>query len=93
MEKFLKPIRVKVFYDKNLGKITGKDSEEVVVSENLDFISLLNFIFSAYPEIPKKFMPGTLGLLLNDKAPKENDILRDKDEVKIMALGHRILSN
>lgn len=85
MEKFLKPIRVKIFYDESLRKITGKSFEEAVVSENLNFVLFLNFIFSSYPEIPKKFMPGILGFLLNGRAPKENDILQDGDKLEIMA--------
>lgn len=86
MEKFLKPIRVKIFYDENLKKITGKDFEEAVISENLNFAMFLNFIFSSYPEIPKEFIPGTLGFLLNGRAPQENDILQDGDKLKIMAI-------
>ena len=42
----LKPIKVKIFYNNELKKITGKDFEEAVVSENLNFINFLNFIFS-----------------------------------------------
>jgi len=83
MGNFLKPIKVKVFYDKELKKITGKDSEESVVSENLNFINFLNFIFSSYPAIPKRFIPGTLGSLLNGKEPKENDLLKDGDKLEI----------
>ena len=39
MGDFPKPIKIKVFYDKELNKITGKDSEESIVSENLNFIN------------------------------------------------------
>ena len=85
MGDFLKPIKVKIFYDKELKKITGKDSEESIVSENLNFINFLNFIFSSYPTIPKRFIPGTLGFLLNGKKPKENDILKDGDRLEISA--------
>jgi len=61
MGGFLKPIKVKISYDKELKKITGKSSEEVIVSENLNFINFLDFIFSSYPTIPKRYIPGTLG--------------------------------
>jgi len=81
----LKAIKVKVIYDEELKKITGKDFEESVVSENLDFPMFLNFIFNSYPFITKKFFPGTLGFLLNKKLPKDDDILKDGDELKIIA--------
>jgi len=86
MEKFLQPIKIKIFYDENLKKITGKDFEEAVVSENLNFAMFLNFIFSSYPAIPKRFMPGTLGFLLNKKVPKETDILKNGDEFEIKVM-------
>jgi len=86
MEKFLQLIKIKIFYDESLKKITGKDFEEVVVSENLNFAMFLNFIFSSYPAIPKRFMPGTLGFLLNKKVPKETDILKNGDEFEIKVM-------
>ena len=86
MEKPLKPIKIKIFYDEDLRNITGKDSEDVVISENLNFAMFLNFIFSSYPEIPKRCIPGTLGFLLNSVPPKENDILKDGDKIEILVL-------
>lgn len=86
MENFLKSIKVKIFYDDNVKKITGKDFKEAVVSENLNFAYFLNFIFSSYPEIQKKFAPGILGFLLNGKLPKENDILKNGDKLEIMVV-------
>lgn len=80
----LKMIKVTVFYDNNLKKITKKDFEEAVVSENLNFITFLGFIFSSYPDISKKFIPGTIGFLLNGIPPRENDILKNGDKLKIM---------
>lgn len=82
----LNPIKVKIFYDENLRKITGKDFEEAIVSENLSFPMFLNFIFSSYPEITKKFIPGTLALLLNGKAPKEDDILKEGDQIELKGI-------
>ena len=84
MEK-LKSIKVKIFYDEEFKKITGKDFEESVVSENLGLPMFLNFIFNSYSFITKKFFPGTLGFLLNKKPPKDDDILKDGDELKIIA--------
>ena len=80
----LKSIKVKITYSENLKKITGKDFEEVVVSENLSFAMFLNFIFSSYPEITKEFAPGTLGFLLNGKRPSEFDILKNGDELNLI---------
>lgn len=77
----LKSIKVKVFYNGELKKITGKDFEEVVVSAGLDFVMFLHFIFSSYPEIEKRYPPGKLGLLLNHKPPKDFDILQDEDKI------------
>lgn len=84
MENFLKPIKIKVFYDENLKKITGKDFEEMMVSEGLSFAQSLSFLFSSYPEIQQKFPPGKLGLLLNEKKPTGYDILKDGDELKLI---------
>jgi len=85
MKDLLKPIKVRIFYDRELKRITGKDSEETMISENLNFINLLNFIFSSYPAIPKRYIPGTLGFLLNGRKPEENDILKDGDKLEIFA--------
>ncbi|KPJ55675.1 hypothetical protein AMJ49_06630, partial [Parcubacteria bacterium DG_74_2] len=63
MENFLKPIKIKVYYDKNLREITGKDFEEMMVSKGLSFAQSLYFLFSSYPEIQQKFPPGKLGFL------------------------------
>ncbi|MDO8743393.1 MAG: hypothetical protein Q7J30_02495 [Candidatus Azambacteria bacterium] len=81
MEDFLKPIKVKIFYDEGVKKITGKDSEEAMVSEGLKFVNMLGFIFASYPEIEKTYSPGKLGLLLNNRAPKDFDVLQDGDEI------------
>jgi hypothetical protein len=83
MEDLPKPIKVEISYDNELKKTTGKDFEETVVPENLNFINFLDFIFSSYPEIPKRFIPGTLAFSLNGKEPKENDILKDGDRLEI----------
>jgi len=81
-----KPIKIRIFYDENLKKITGKDSEESTVSEGLNFAGLLYFIFSSYPEIQKRFPPGKLGFLLNEKKPNEYDILKDGDELRFIEI-------
>lgn len=85
--KDLKPIKVKIFYEGEIKKITKKDYEEAIVSEGLNFAGFLNFIFSSYPNIQKIFIPGTVGFLLNNKPPATNDILKENDVVKITAIG------
>jgi len=84
MEDFPKPIKVKIFYDEELKKITGKDSEETIASEGINFVTQLYFIFSSYPEIQKKFPPGQLGFLLNGKAPQKNDVLKNGDKLEFL---------
>lgn len=85
-ENFLRPIKVKIFYDENLKKITEKDFEEAIISEGLSFVNFLYFIFSSYSEIQKRFSPGKLGMLLNEKPPAEFDILKDGDEIKLIGI-------
>ena len=57
MEDFPKPIKIKIFYDEELKKITEKDLEEAVVSEGIRFVNFLGFIFASYPEIKKIIRP------------------------------------
>ena len=80
----LQPIKIKIFYDSGLEEITGKDFEEAVASEGINFATQLYFIFSSYPEIQKEFPPGKLGFLLNGRKPKQDDILKDGDEIKFV---------
>ncbi len=84
MEDFPKSIKVKIFYDEFLQRITNKDFEETMISEGLSFAMFLYFIFSSYPAIQKEFPPGQLGLLLNNKKPNHSDVLKDGDEVKLI---------
>lgn len=79
-----KPIKVKIYYDDNLEKITGKKFEEAAVSENMEFRMMLHYIFSSYPKIPEKFIPTTLGFSLNGKLPQNDTILSDGDELQLV---------
>lgn len=81
MEVFPKHIKIEILYDIELEKITKKASEEAMVSEGIRFVNMLDFIFTSYPGIRKTYPPGKLGLLLNNKPPKDSDILRDGDEI------------
>jgi uncharacterized protein YpuA (DUF1002 family) len=82
----LRPIKVNVFYEGEIKKITKKDYEEAVISEGLNFGNFIYFIFSSYPNIQKIFVPGTVSFSLNNRVPMENDILKDGDIVKISAM-------
>ena len=76
------PVHVTIYYDKNLQRITGVDSESIVVSSNTIFVYFLHCIFTSYPLIPKTFPEGTLGMLLNNKPPTEYDVLQEGDVIK-----------
>jgi len=83
MKPFPKPIKIQIIYDKELQKITGVASEEAVVSEGLNFLMMLKFIFDLYPKIFRQYPPGTMDLSLNGKRPTEFEILSDGDEIKL----------
>ena len=85
MQKILKSINVRIYYDDKLAKITKKDFEETIVSSNLEFAQILNFIFSSYSNIQKIFKPGMLGFLLNGQKPLGTEKLKDGDEIKMFA--------
>jgi len=84
--KFLNPVKVRICYDEILQLITNKDFEEAVVSEGLDFANFLNFIFTSYPSITKKYPPGVLAMKLNGRAPMTYDILKDGDTLELFIL-------
>lgn len=76
---------VRVVYQGNkLTEITGKQTEEIIVSVGYDFLHLLLEIFLAYPEIEARIPPGTLGILLNDKPPTDFDVIHDGDVVTLI---------
>jgi hypothetical protein len=79
----MESISVTVFYDHIIQKITRVASEKVIVSENCVFIFLLQSIFTSHPQIPAQYPAGTIGLLLNNKPPRELDILENGDEIII----------
>ena len=78
----MNPVHVTIYYDNNLQKITGVDNETIVVSSNTIFVYFLHCIFTSYPQIPKMFPEGTLGMLLNNKPPTEYDVLEEGDVIK-----------
>jgi len=80
-----KPCKITVQYDRELSQITGCRSEEPIVSEGLLFIMFLDFLFKTYPEIEQKYPPGSLALMLNGEAPKDNAILSNSDKIILAA--------
>ena len=83
MKPFPKPIKVQIVYDGELRKITGVELEEALVSEGINFVMFLKFIFDSYPKIPKLYPPGSISLLLNGKPPTEFEILNGGDKTEI----------
>jgi len=83
MKSLPKSIKVRIVYDKELQKITKVKNEEAIISEGLNFLMMLKFIFDSYPEIPKQYPPGTIGLTLNGKPPLESKILNDEDRIEL----------
>ncbi len=88
MKSFPKPIKIQIIYDKRLQEITGVENEVAVVSEGLNFLMMLKFIFDSYPEISELYPPGSISLRLNGKRPTEFDILNDGDKIKL-SVSHR----
>jgi len=79
-------MNVLITYDEKLQRITKVEQEEAIVSEGLTFVIFLKFIFDSYPEIPKLYPPGSIELRLNDKPPKEFEVLNDGDVISLKVL-------
>ncbi len=63
-------ISISVEFDKELQKITKTKGHPVVMSQGSTFAYLLQNIFIEYPQIEKKYPPGTLGFVTNGFPPK-----------------------
>lgn len=74
-------ITIQVTFDKILQEITGKAEHPVIMSQNAPFMFLLQSIFEEYPEIMKKYKPGSLGFSINGAPPKDYTPLFDGDVV------------
>lgn len=86
----MEPVNITVYYDKELQKITGTEKEPVVISSSAIFVYLLQVLFTSYPEIEKKYPPGTIGLLLNGRPPSEFDTFKNGDEVRLAAVKETV---
>ena len=80
-DNFPKPCNIKISYDETLQEITGKKEEEAIVSEGIPFMIFLGTIFSSYPAIELKYLPGALGFTVNGHPPDDFEILKNGDEV------------
>ena len=76
-----KAIFLKVQYDKELQKITGKEEHPLAMSEGSTFAYLLQNIFMEYPELEKQYPPGVLGFSINGFPPKMYTPLFDGDTI------------
>ena len=76
-----KAMFLKIQYDKELQKITGKPEHPMVMSEGGNFAYLLQNVFIEYPKIEKKYPPGQLGFTINGTSPKAYTPLFDGDRV------------
>lgn len=77
----LNPITVHVRFPPMLEAITGRQDMPITMSDGAPFLFLLDSVFTSYPEIPRRYPPGTLGMTLNDRPPAEYDVLRHGDRV------------
>jgi len=76
-------IKVHIIYDQELQKITKVEHEEASISEGMQFILFLKFIFDSHPEIPKQFLPGNIAISVNGDRPTEFQILSDGDNIEL----------
>ncbi|MBU3965089.1 hypothetical protein KKG29_03115 [Patescibacteria group bacterium] len=81
-----KPINIFVKFDPILELITGQTEMKIVMSEGASFIFLIQSIFTSYPEIPKRYQPGRLAMILNNRRPTEYEFLHDGDRIIFQAV-------
>lgn len=80
-KKMLKPINVLITFDPVLESIIGQTEMKVVMNEGAPFVFLLHSVFTSYPELPRRYPPGTLAMSLNNRRPTEFDPLHEGDQV------------
>ncbi len=79
-------VAVTVTYSLALQEITGKAMESIMVAEGMPFMHFLLDIFEAYPEIEKRYPPGTVGMLVNDEPPTEDYLMKNGDTLTLRVL-------
>jgi len=74
-------LRLTLRYDKTLQRITGRAEEPMFMGEGGVFVYLLQNVFMAYPEMERRYPPGTIGFTINGTPPKPHSPLFDGDTV------------
>ena len=81
-----KSIKLRVYYDEALQRITKTKYDPIIMSEGALFVYLLQNVFVEHPEIEKKYPPGKLGFIINDiTLPKPHTPLFNGDVIKMNA--------
>lgn len=80
----IQSISIALYYDERLEQITKKKQERVVINKDMPFILFLHTVFSSYPEMPKTYPPGSLGMLVNGKPPTDFSILKEGDIIELL---------
>src|SRR3989344_9412236 len=57
-------LRLTLRYDAALQKITGRAEEPMFMGEGGAFVYLLQNVFMAYPEMERRYPPGTIGFTI-----------------------------
>lgn len=82
MVDFLPPgITVRVYFHGEIETTIGTSHMPVVLSPNLTIEMLLYFLFESYPELQKRYPPGTLGFTINRVRPTERQALMNNDKI------------
>ncbi len=79
MKELLGEQKITITYDKTLQLITDRESEECIISNRVPFFFILTSVLESYPEMQKRFPPGSLGFAINGKPPEVNTLLKDGD--------------
>lgn len=88
-EDFSNSIEIKIVYDRALEKITGTREEPAIINEGMTFVMMLHFIFSSYPQIPKEYPAGRIGLLVNGiPVTNEHHVLHNGDTISLSAIDN-----
>ena|SRR3989338_6013 len=72
-------LRLTLRYDATLQKITGRAEEPMFMGEGGAFVYLLQNVFMAYPEMERRYPPGTIGFTINGPPPKPHSPLFEGD--------------
>lgn len=78
-----KPIKLRVYYDAALQRITGREYDPVIMGEGSTFMYLLQDIFMEHPSMKEKYSSGTLIFEIGESPPKPHTPLFDGDIVKV----------